>query len=296
MSPAVRIHVLDWGGTGPAILKVPGFGFSAHVYDDFAPRLTPRFHVLAMTVRGWAPSDAPPTGYTYDTVAADIRAIIDSLNLGPTILIGHSFGGALITRAAVNDSDRVRALIYLDGALQSAPRDSVFRLNPIRRPPAPEPPDTTMQSQIDSWHRYAERNFYGTWTPALEADLWARGSGITDQEFARRDSLLRRFGVEDPRDKTQADYSSYSQPALAICAITTTRYQFPWLNRESPDWPTAERYTKEMLIPFQRSECAMFRREARRGRSLELESGHYIFINRPTETANAVVEFLETLR
>src|SRR5690349_23595660 len=58
----VKVEVLDWGGTGPAVLMIPGYGFSAHVYDDLATRLNPRYHILGMTVRGWTPSDAPPTG------------------------------------------------------------------------------------------------------------------------------------------------------------------------------------------------------------------------------------------
>ena len=291
-APGVRIHVLDWGGTGPAILMVPGYGFSAHIYDDFAPRLR-GYRVLAMTVRGWPPSDAPSSGYTYNAVAGDIRAVIDSLRLGPTVLVGHSFGGALITRAAAQDSVRIRALIYLDGALQSAPRDSIFRLNPIRRPPPPETADTSLRSQIDTWHRYAERNFYGTWTPALEADLWARGTGMSDREFARRDSLVHRFGTEDPRDKLQSAFGSFGQPALSICAITTARYQFPWLNKASSDWSTAEQFTEGALIPFQHRECALFRSEARRGETAELESGHYLFINRPDRVATLMLTFLQ---
>lgn len=293
-APGVRIHVLDWGGEGPSVLMVPGYGFSAHIYDDFAPRLT-GFHVLAMTVRGWPPSDAPANGYTYDAVAGDIRAIIDSLRLGPTVLVGHSFGGALITRAATREPTRIRAVIYLDGALQSGPRDSVFRLNPIRRPPPSESSDTTLEGQIDTWHHYAEHNFYGAWSDAIENDLWARGNGRSDQELARRDSLVRRFGLEDPRDKLQSDFRGLSQPALAICARTPAPYQYPWLSATSPEWREAERFTETVLIPFQRAECATFRRQAQRGRTVEIESGHYLFINRPEETAKAVRSFLRSV-
>jgi pimeloyl-ACP methyl ester carboxylesterase len=272
---------------------LPGYGFSAHIYDDFAPLLT-GYRVVALTVRGWPPSDAPASGYTYDAVAEDILTVIDTLRLGPTVLVGHSFGGALITRAAARYPEQVRALVYLDGALQSGPRDSVFRQNPIRRPPPPETSDTTLRGQIENWHRYAERHFYGNWAPALEADLWARGTGLTDQEFARRDSLIRRFGVEDPRDKAQADFTSYSQPALAICALTTTKHQFPWLTSASPEWIRAEEFTRGTLIPFQRRECERFRALARRGEVVELESGHYLFLNRPNETAAALLQFLAT--
>lgn len=292
----VRVEVLDWGGRGPAILMIPGYGFSAHVYDDFAPRLIGPYHVLALTVRGWSPSDAPATGYTYDRVAADIKAVAESLGLRQVVLVGHSFGGAIITRTAIRYPSLVRAVIYMDGALQDTERDSVFRLNPIRRPAPPEAQDTTMASQIATWRQYAEHNFYGDWTPALEADLWARGTGVTDAEFARRDSLVRRFGVEDPVDKVQPNYGAFGQPSLAICAVTTSRYQYPWLTHRSPEWAQAERFTTEQLMPFQRYECGRFQREARRGENLLLESGHYIFINAPAATAGAILSFLDKLQ
>src|ERR1051325_8026474 len=76
----VRIHYLDFGGTGPALLLVPGIGNTAHAYDDFAPALTDRFHVYAMTRRGFGESSHPQRGYTIDRLAEDIRVVMDSLH------------------------------------------------------------------------------------------------------------------------------------------------------------------------------------------------------------------------
>ena len=36
----VRLEVLDWGGSGRPITLLAGSGNSAHVFDDFAPKLT----------------------------------------------------------------------------------------------------------------------------------------------------------------------------------------------------------------------------------------------------------------
>ena len=38
----VQLEVLDWGGSGPAIVLLAGLGDTAHVFDDFAPMLTAR--------------------------------------------------------------------------------------------------------------------------------------------------------------------------------------------------------------------------------------------------------------
>ena len=38
----VQLEVLDWGGSGPALVLLAGLGATAHHYDDFAPALTAR--------------------------------------------------------------------------------------------------------------------------------------------------------------------------------------------------------------------------------------------------------------
>ena len=38
VAPGVRLEVLDWGGSGPALVFLTGMGHTAHVYDDFAAR------------------------------------------------------------------------------------------------------------------------------------------------------------------------------------------------------------------------------------------------------------------
>jgi non-heme chloroperoxidase len=60
---SVRLEVLDWGGSGPPLLLL-GCYLTAHVHDEFAPKLTNQFHVYGITRRGIGASDKPATGYT----------------------------------------------------------------------------------------------------------------------------------------------------------------------------------------------------------------------------------------
>jgi pimeloyl-ACP methyl ester carboxylesterase len=55
----MKLHYLDWGGSGETILFLPGFNDTAHVYDHFAPRFTDQFHVIGLTRRGVGESDKP---------------------------------------------------------------------------------------------------------------------------------------------------------------------------------------------------------------------------------------------
>jgi alpha-beta hydrolase superfamily lysophospholipase len=62
----VKIEVLDWGGAGRSLVLLAGLGNTAHVYDDIAPKLAEKYHVLGITRRGFGASSSPSSGYTAD--------------------------------------------------------------------------------------------------------------------------------------------------------------------------------------------------------------------------------------
>src|ERR1700680_1450721 len=52
----VRLEVLDWGGSGRPVVLLSGLGNTAHIFDDFAPKLTSEFHIYGITRRGFGNS------------------------------------------------------------------------------------------------------------------------------------------------------------------------------------------------------------------------------------------------
>jgi len=56
---SVRLEVLDWGGSGSPIVFLAGGGDTAHVFDEFAPKLTTDYHVYGITRRGFGAPDFP---------------------------------------------------------------------------------------------------------------------------------------------------------------------------------------------------------------------------------------------
>src|SRR6185295_6620938 len=81
VAPGVRLHYLDFGGTGEPVVLLAGLGNTAHAYDDFAPGLTDRFHVIALTRRGFGESSHPKSGYETPRLVDDIIAVLDRLHL-----------------------------------------------------------------------------------------------------------------------------------------------------------------------------------------------------------------------
>lgn len=77
----VRLEVLDWSGAGRPIVLLAGLGNAAHVFDDFAPKLTNEYHVYGITRRGHGASSTPTSGYDAYRLGDDVVAVLDSLKL-----------------------------------------------------------------------------------------------------------------------------------------------------------------------------------------------------------------------
>src|SRR5918993_5906856 len=112
---SVQLEILEWGGSGPPLVLL-GCYLSAHMYDEFAPRLTNQFRVYGITRRGIGASDKPATGYAVQRSADDVLAVLDSLNAQQSLLVGNSCAGQILTLFASQHSDRLSGLVYLDGA------------------------------------------------------------------------------------------------------------------------------------------------------------------------------------
>src|SRR6185503_1943872 len=126
------------GGSGPALVFIAGAINTGHVFDTFAARFTDRFHVIALTRRGVGGSDVPNPGpYDAPTLAADVRAVLDSLGIATAVLVAHSFGATEAAWAAATYPDRVEKLVILESSCSACSDEPVPTARPLRprRPP-----------------------------------------------------------------------------------------------------------------------------------------------------------------
>jgi pimeloyl-ACP methyl ester carboxylesterase len=110
----VKLEVLDWGGSGWPLLLLTGLGNTAHIFDDFAPKLTSDYHVYGITRRGYGASTFPASGYSAERLGDDVLAVIDVLKLDRPVLMGHSIAGEELSSVGTRHPERIAGLIYLD--------------------------------------------------------------------------------------------------------------------------------------------------------------------------------------
>ncbi|MEP6689787.1 MAG: alpha/beta hydrolase [Gemmatimonadaceae bacterium] len=281
----VRLHVLDWGGTGALVVLLPGYGMTAHVYDDVAPLLVKSgYHAVAITPRGFGESSASDSAaYTIAAATDDLRAVLDSLRTGRVALVAHSFSGQVITLFAARHPARVAKLVYLD----AFPNYTALRGDAVGDREPVQPPPFTGDTTIANIRAWLVRTIHGTWTPALEADLHAKPGGV---EGARRRSLFSRF-LED-QALHSSDLTQVAAPALQMCAVTSTAARYPWLTAGAPEFARADHYDRATERPFWRRACADFARQVQRGTTVDFPGGHYVFFYEAAKTARIIARFL----
>lgn len=210
---SVRLEVLDWGGAGPPLVLL-GCYLTAHAYDEFAPKLTDRFHVYGVTRRGIGASDRPPSGYSVQRSADDVLDVLRVLRLQNVLLVGASCAGQVLTMLASQHSDRLTGLVYFDGAgdpTLTAADVGLTLPDPkaLPRPIAPPPDASSFGAFRASQGRILKVTFpEAEWRQQFEAN--------PDGSVGRLKMSLdvRRAITVDARIKP--DYSSIRVPVLAI--------------------------------------------------------------------------------
>jgi non-heme chloroperoxidase len=97
-SGSVELYYEDHGAGRPVVL-IHGYPLSGRAWDRQVPvLLDDGYRVITYDRRGFGKSSQPATGYDYDTFAADLRALLTTLDLDNVTLVGHSMGTGEVTR------------------------------------------------------------------------------------------------------------------------------------------------------------------------------------------------------
>ncbi len=101
-------------GRGQPVVLIHGLGSCA---DDWAwqiPPLAGSFRVITLDLRGHGRSDKPAQPYTVALFAADVAALLDTLDLRSAHVIGLSLGGCVAQQLALDFPARVERLVLVN--------------------------------------------------------------------------------------------------------------------------------------------------------------------------------------
>jgi non-heme chloroperoxidase len=110
----IVVHFDDHGSGRPVIL-IHGYPLDGRSFEKQERALLQEgYRVITYDRRGFGKSTQPSTGYDYDTFAADLKILLDELDLSDIVLAGFSMGTGEVTRyLGTYGSDRVRQAVLM---------------------------------------------------------------------------------------------------------------------------------------------------------------------------------------
>jgi N-formylmaleamate deformylase len=113
----VRLHQLEYGPAGPAIVVVPGITSPAITWEFIAEELARDRRVVLLDVRGRGLSDKPQSGFELPDYAQDVAAVVEQLTLDRPAVLGHSMGARIAAAFGVLHPDLAGPIILVDPPL-----------------------------------------------------------------------------------------------------------------------------------------------------------------------------------
>ena len=294
VEPNVSLEVLDWGGSGRPIVLLAGGGNTAHVFDDFAPKLTARNHIYGITRRGFGRSGFSETSNPSERLRDDVLDVISALKLDRPVLAGHSFGGFEMTAVASARPDRIAGLVYLEAAYPYAillpdgatPQDVINNNQPP--PPEPKPSDLASFQSLRSWDartfgfRMPESEFHETW----EIDAMGR-------PLRPRDSSAGQLKLLVPVVLNGTRYSRIPSPALIVFASPHT--EDGWVSDAAPDKRGAMKAYFDAMNAAAEKQAKAVEAAVPGARVVRFTSSHYVFISKEADVLREMRTFLRYL-
>jgi non-heme chloroperoxidase len=292
----VRLEVLDWGGSGRPLVLLAGGGDTAHVFDDFAPKLTSSFHVYGITRRGFGESGFSPEGYGADRLGDDVLAVLDALKLVRPVLVGHSLGGEELSSVSTQHPSRVAALVYLEAgypyAFDNGKGPTMKEFEDLKnRAPKPPPP-----SESDP----GLASFAALQQACLRALGFTYPEGELRQQFTTtpegRVGKQRDFPSDTVMIQGMKKYANIPVPALVIFAIPHSLAK--WVN------DSTDPKVREAANAFSAADLVLTTRQAK-----AFEDGvptahvvrlpgadHYVYLSNEADVLREMKSFFSTLR
>ena len=110
-------------GEGPAIVFVHGMTHDATAWAGQVDAFKDDYQVVALDLPGHGMSGLSEDGeYTMDLFASAIEAVRVAADLNEMVLVGHSMGGRVVGKYALNFPDRVAGLVAVDAYFNQEPR------------------------------------------------------------------------------------------------------------------------------------------------------------------------------
>ncbi len=117
-SDEVKIYYEDLG-KGKTIVFIHGWPLNGSMWEYQVTQLPQQgFRCITYDRRGFGNSDKPANGYDYNTLAGDLKSLIDELDLSDITLVGFSMGAGEIAKYfSLHGGEKVSKVVLISGVV-----------------------------------------------------------------------------------------------------------------------------------------------------------------------------------
>jgi non-heme chloroperoxidase len=196
----------DWGAGRPVVF-VHGMLMSSDMWQYQMLYLTENgFRAVACDRRGHGRSDDPGRGYDFDTLAGDLAALLNRLDLADVTLVGHSMGGGEIARyLSSHGSQRISQIVLVSSTVPTLNID-------------PEAAAASLDQLRASYGQWVAENAalsFGDGLPGCVLPQLEKEQTIRDWMGVSLHAAVACMAVNMPADFT-AELSKITVPALVL--------------------------------------------------------------------------------
>jgi len=275
----IRLHYVE-GGSGEPLICLPGWPQTWYSYHPIATQLAQHYRVIILDIRGMGTSDKPSSGYDKKTMAQDVYALTQLLGLPKVALLGHDIGGMVAMSFAFNYPDATTKLILGDGG---HPSEGMRHMTML---PAPG----TFEAKMDGNNPYMWWMSFNQIKGLPEQLLAGRFRYVLDWLFS--------YVMIDERHMTEFDRQVYAAAYNHPENIRAANAWYQTFNQDMEDATTYPRLTMPILgigsyvaynnmrmgLPYVAENVEIIGL---------LDSGHYMFEEKPAQVLDAVLNFLQ---
>ena len=256
-----RIAYDDAPGSGVPVVLLPGMLDKRAVYRFLAPLLGAAGHrVVTMDLRGMGESSTGFTDHTPAAIADDLVALLAHLDLRGAVLVGSSYTGATVVRAAALAPERTGGVVLVDAFVENLPLNG-------------------FQKALFGLVGPLVRAFPGLWGAAQKFYYPAGARPADFEEYRAGLSAMLR---EPARKAALRGYLEGDSAPVGWCAAVDVP-ALVLMGDKDPDFPKPE-------LVADRQAAAL------RGRKVMIEgAGHYPMAGHPQAVADALLPFLAEL-
>lgn len=235
----------------PTIVLEHGAFADAASWDGVVARLQRAGHPVVSAAN---PLRGPATDAAY------LRSVLDHVD-GPVVLVGHSYGGTVISQAAAGLEDKVKALVYIAAFLPDTGESSIGLTNKF--------PGSTLGQAIESVN-------YSLPDGGQGADLYIKPEKFRSQ-----------FAADVPAHK--ARLMAAGQRPVAAAALEEKSTEAAW--KTIPSWSLVTTGDRNIPVAAQRYMSARAK-----ARTTTVDASHAVSVSRPEAVTRIIEQAARTVR